>query len=430
MRYAVVGASAAGLAAAEGVLEVDPSAEVTLITEEPHGPYSRPLISYWLSGETPEAFFPLPSSVLDRVELRTEARVEAVDPQGRTLRLAGGGTLRYDRLLLATGVHPNPLGLPGEGAENVVSFYFRDDADRMDREIGRGARRALVLGGGLIGVKAAHALARRGVEVTVCIGSAHPLSQVVDARAGGLVGAALEAEGIDVRTGHRPVALEVRNGRVEAVRFEPPGTTLPCDLVVRAKGVAPRVELLQELGVGGPDGIPVDRHLRAPLPGVWAAGDVALAHDVAWGEPRPAAIWPRAVEQGRVAGRNMAGAAEPYGGSLATNALKVGDLYLVSAGVTRPPPGGGFRTMEAFEPSAGTYRKVVLRNDRIVGAIVAGPEGERGGPDRAGVLVWAIRRGLGLADLPFDPLRDPIDWSGFAFPTTTRHASEPQGEQP
>ncbi len=430
MRYVVVGASAAGLAAAEGVLEADPSAEVVLLTEEPHTPYSRPLISYWLAGEIRESALPLPSPVLDRVDLRPGIRVQAVDPRERTLDLAGGPALRYDRLLLATGVRPNPLGLPGEDAANVVSFYFRDDADRLDREIGRGARRALVLGGGLIGVKAAHSLARRGLEVSVCIGSAHPLSQVVDARAGDLVAAALEAEGIEVRTGHRPVALEVRDGRVHAVRFDPPGQTLPCDLVVRAKGVAPRRELLEPLGVGGREGIPVDRHLRTPLPHVWAAGDVALTHDVAWGEPRPAAIWPRAVEQGRLAGRNMAGAAEPYGGSLGMNALKVGDLFLVSAGVTRPPPGDGFRTLEVFDASARTYRKVVLRSDRIAGAIVAGPEQRRGGPDRAGVLVWAIRRGLGLADLPFDPLRDPIDWTGFAFSLTTRYGSEPQGDEP
>ncbi|WP_025323872.1 NAD(P)/FAD-dependent oxidoreductase [Deferrisoma camini] len=413
MRHVIVGASAAGLAAAEAVCSVDPSAEVTLLTEEPYSPYCRPLISYALAGEVPHTLYDLPFRCADRVRFRTSARVLRVDPEGKQVFLEEGDPLPYDRLLLATGAVPRPLGLAGEEAANVFGFRTRGDAEAIDREIRAGARTTLVLGGGLVGVKAAHALAARSLDVTLCIGSEAPLSRVVNPEAGRRVAEALEDEGVSVRTGYRPSALVGgEDGRVTAVRFDPPGEALPCDLVVRGKGVRPRAELAEALGIGGPAGIPVDGRLRTPAPDIWAAGDVARTFDVAWRAPRLNAIWPAAVEQGIVAGRNMAGGHEAYPGSLAMNSIKVGRLHLVSAGITRPPE-GPYAVREIWDP-AGGYRRVVLRDGVLVGAVVVGTDG-RPGPDRTGLLIAAIRRGARVADLPFDPLVDRISWSGFAF---------------
>ncbi len=412
MRYVIVGACAAGLAAAEAVCSVDPSAEVTLLTEEPYPPYSRPLISYALAREIPVTLYDLPPPSPGQVRVRTSTRAAGVDPERKEVVLEGGHSLSYDRLLLATGASSRPLDLAGEGSTNVLGFRTRSDAEVLDREIRGGARTALVLGGGLVGVKAAHALATRGLDVTLCIGSDAPLSQVVNPEAGRKVAEALEDEGVSVRTGYRPSALEGEGGRVTAVRFDPPGETLRCDLVVRGKGVRPRTELAEVLGFGDRDGIPVDARLRTPAPDIWAAGDVARTFDVAWQAPRVNAIWPAAVEQGALAGRNMAGSHETYPGSLAMNSVKVGHLHLVSAGITRPPD-GPYEVRDVWDPTAG-YRRVVLRDDVLVGAVVVGTDG-RPGPDRTGLLIAAIRRGARIGDLPFDPLADRISWSGFAF---------------
>jgi len=405
MRYVVVGASAAGLAAVEGVLDVDPGAQVLVLSDEPHVPYCRPLISYWLARETPEALFALPSPALERVELRTGTRVVSLDPTAKRLTLGGGAVVPFDRLCLATGATSRPVGLDGEDCANVFGFRTRGDAEALDAELARGAERAVVLGGGLVGVKAAHALAARGVATSLWATSGFLLSQAVDETAGRLVARALEAEGVRVHVGCRPVALRVEGGRVTGVRFDPPGHVEPCDLVVRGKGVTPRSELL---GAEAPEGIPADPTLQSPFPDIWVAGDAALTQDVAWNAPRLNAIWPAAVEQGRLAGRNMAGAREAYGGSLAMNSLRLGDLHLVSAGITRPPR-GPYRVLRAEDPSRGTYRKVVLRNGRLVGAVFAGDA------EQAGVVIAAIKGGSRLETLPFDPLERRLHWAAYAF---------------
>ncbi|MDW7709989.1 MAG: FAD-dependent oxidoreductase [Deferrisomatales bacterium] len=404
MRYVVVGASAAGLAAAEGIFEVDPGGEVLLLSEERQAPYCRPLISYWLAREAPASLFPLPSPALNRGELRAGVRAVHLDAGARRLTLAGGEVIPYDRLCLATGAAPKPLGLPGEEAPNVFSFRTRADAEAIEAELGRGAGRALVLGGGLVGVKAALSLAARGLETGLCVASGFPLSQSADETAGGLVTQALESRGVRVRLGCRPSALRVEGGRVTGIGFHSSDGVDPCDVVIRAKGVEPRGELLG----APPGGVAGDQELRTGTPGVWVAGDTALTHDLAWEEPRINAIWPAAVEQGRLAGRNMAGARESYPGSLAMNSLRVGDLHLVTAGITRPPL-GPYRALQEADASRGAYRKLVLREGRLVGAVFAGEA------EQAGLIVAAIRAGSRLEDLPFDPLDRRAHWGAYAF---------------
>lgn len=414
MRHVVVGASAAGLAAAESLLQTDPGAEVTLLSEEPHPPYCRPLISYWLARETPDDRFPLPSRSLEHVDLRTGTRAVSLDPERGRLRLDTGEELDYDRLCLATGAASRSLGLEGESLENVFGFRTWEDALRIDAELERGAERAAVLGGGLVGVKAALALAARGVETTLCVTSSHPLSQVVDLEAGGLVAAEIEAQGVRVRTGVRPVGFEERKNRATAVRFEGGDGDLTCDLVVRGKGVDPRTELVRGHIRDPAQGIPTDGELRTPLPNVWAAGDAARTFDVAVGHPRVNAIWPLAAEQGALAGRNMAGAGETYGGGVAMNAVKVGRLFLVSAGLVRDLDASCAEGVRR-NPATGEYRKVVTRRGILVGVLFLGVGDSGKLVAQTGLLVSAIRRAAPVGELPFDPLAGSLHWGAYAF---------------
>jgi NAD(P)H-nitrite reductase large subunit len=181
-----------------------------------------------------------------------------------------------------------------------------------------------------------------------------------------------------------------------------------CDLVVRGKGVDPRTELARGFDFDVDSGIPTDAELRTPLPDVWAVGDAALTFDVAHRRQRVNAIWPMAVEQGTVAGRNMAGARQTYEGSLAMNSVRVGELHVVSAGVTRPPD-GSYEVRTRGDGSRPGYRKIVLQDGILVGAIFAG------GADQAGLAVSAIRQGARLDELPYDPLDERIHWGRYAF---------------
>jgi NADPH-dependent 2,4-dienoyl-CoA reductase/sulfur reductase-like enzyme len=424
MKYVIVGASVAGLTAAESILLEDSSAEIVLLSDENRAPYCRPLISYWLSGETHDSLFPLPTGILDRVDFRPGCRVTGLEPAAKTVRLHTGETLRYDRLLLATGSNSKKIGLPGEDAENIYDFRTWDDAEAIDRAIRAGARRALVIGGGLVGVKAAHALAARGMETLLCVASSAPLSQVVDEEAGHLAAGALTDEGIAVHTGYEPEGLERSGKKVTGVRFTPSGVLEPCDLVVRGKGVSPRTELLQGTAVDARRGIPVDETMRTPLPDVWAAGDAVVCRDKIRGADRNNALWPVAEEQGRVAGLNMAGARESYAGSWARNSVRIGDLHLVSAGIVRPPTEADAEGSEGYEVSGGNlasgggFRKFVTRDGVLVGFVSVEPR--RRGPSTAGLFVAAVAAGQRLSDLPFDPFDPEPDWSRYVWPTLKR----------
>ncbi|HSH71039.1 MAG TPA: FAD/NAD(P)-binding oxidoreductase [Deferrisomatales bacterium] len=411
MRYVIVGASAAGLAAAEAIVARDTGAEVLLVSEEERPPYCRPLISYWLAGESPESLFPLPTDVLSKIEFRPGCRATHLDTRARELTLGGGERCGYDRLLIATGADSKDLGLDGEQAGNVFGFRTWGDAAAIDGVVRGGARRAIVLGGGLVGVKAAHALVARGVETLVCVASAGPLSQVADRDAGTLAAAALGEEGIDVRTGYVPAGFRLEAGKVTGVRFERPGTVEACDLVIRGKGVAPRVDLFDGTGVDTRGGIPVDDRLRTPVADVWAAGDVVRCRDLAWGQERSNAIWPVAVEQGRAAGLNMAGADVPYAGSVGRNSVRIGKLHMVSAGVLSPPP-EGYESRSRLLPRGMGYRKAVTRDGVLVGFISV--EREQRGPASAGLFVSAVLSGTRAADLPVDPLEPGPNWEAWA----------------
>jgi NADPH-dependent 2,4-dienoyl-CoA reductase/sulfur reductase-like enzyme len=397
------------LAAAEAILEVEPGAEIVLLSEEDRPPYARPLISYWLAGETPAELFPLPTQAIDRTDFRRGRRAVGLDAAARRLDLDDGASLSYDRLLLATGAAPRPLGLVGEGAPNVFGFRTWGDAEAIDAAIRAGARRAVVLGAGLVGVKASEALAARGLEVTLCASSPQPLSQVVDDEAGSLAAQALREEGIQVFTGWVPEGFEFRGARVSAVRFAPPGGTEDCDLVIRAKGVSSRAELAGE--AGGARGIPVDPTLRTALPRVWAAGDAARGADGVRGEPWSNALWPIAEGQGRAAGRAMAGCDERYEDNYARNSLRVGPLHLVSAGVLRPS-GEGFDARTRRFPG-GDYRKVVCREGCLVGFVSVSRDSRACGAD--GMVVAAVGRGARLDELPFSPLDPKAHWGNHVF---------------
>ncbi len=330
------------------------------------------------------------------VEARLGVEVTHVDPLGRTVRTAGGEELPFERLLIATGGSPIvPAGLDGAQAEGVFTFTTWDDAEAVQSYIRRGqVERAVVVGAGLIGIKVLEALVELGLHATVVELAERVLSSALDSTAAGLARRQLERAGVDVRLGTTVSRVESSGGAVSGVVLRD-GQKFECDMVILAIGVRPNTELAAGTAIEVDRGILVDRTMRTSVGGVYAAGDVAQAPDLLRGGRSCVPIFPDAYRQGLVAGRNMAGGRATYEGGLPMNSVDVFGLPTISVGLTCPPD-DHCETLSQLDREAVTYRKVVLRGNRVIGAVLVGDI------ERAGIITGLIRGRVdvsGLKDL-------------------------------
>ncbi|HHW15349.1 MAG TPA: NAD(P)/FAD-dependent oxidoreductase [Firmicutes bacterium] len=375
MRAVIVGNSAAGLAAAQAFRAAAPAAELLLVCGDAGPAYSRVLTSYYLAGRIPrEGLFLVDDHFYRQQQIQTlfGRQAAGLAPDEDVLLLEDGSRLEFDRLLVATGATPQRLSAPGAEGEGVFTLRTREDAEAI-RRAARGAERAVIAGGGMVALKAAEALHELGLAVTLVVSSPQLLSQMLDPVTADLVRRRLEAWGLAVLLGEDVAEIVREGGRLE-VRTSG-GRELPCDLVVAGKGVRPNVGWLAGSGVAVNRGVVVDAFLQTSRPGVWAAGDVAETWDLARGERRVNALWGNAVEQGRVAGLNLAspdGQAAAYPGSLAENSLHWGDLSVISVGQVNPPAGDSRYRIHERREGDRFYRRLVFREGRLVGAVLFG----------------------------------------------------------
>ncbi len=408
MRYVIIGNSAAAVGAIEAIRQHDAENPITVVADEPQHVYSRPLISYWLGGMTDEAhldYRPRDFYARHRVETMLGVEVTQVTPAEQSLTLAGGGTLAYDRLLIATGGRPFVPPVPGAALEGVFTFTRWDDAQRIARYIEKhGARSALVVGGGLIGLKTAEALMARALHVAIVELADRILSMTFDRTASKLAESLLRRAGAEVRVGQTVAEIAEKDGRVDHAVLQD-GERIACDLVVFAIGVRPNVGLIPpEAGIGVNRGILVDRHMQTSVPHVYAAGDCAEGYDLLLGANRPIAIWPNAYRQGAIAGCNMAGVEREYEGGFPMNSVEICGVPTISVGLTDPPEDDGYEVLERYDREAPAYKRLVLRDDRLVGAICIGHV------DRAGIYTGLIRDRANVA-----PFKDHLLAGNFGL---------------
>ncbi len=389
MRHVIVGNSAAAVGAVEAIRQHDRGSSITIISEEPHPAYSRPLISYLLAGIVDESrMYYRPDDFYQRHNVETLLGVEVtrVDTGEQTLTLAGGGQVRYDRLLIATGGKPFVPPLPGASLAGVYTFTTWQDARRIGRYIeDHVVQSALVVGGGLIGLKTTEAMIERGIAVTVVELADRILSTTFDRTASKMAESILRRHNVDVRTGITVEEIIGRGGRVDHAVLRD-GERVNCDLVIFAIGVRPNTSLIpQGAGIDIERGICVDRHMQTTAEHVYAAGDCVQAYDMLIDACRPIAIWPNAYRQGYIAGCNMAGVARRYDGSFPMNSIEVCGVPTISVGLTDPPAGEGYEILDKYERDALVYKKLVLHHNILVGAIFIGDI------DRAGIYTGLIR---------------------------------------
>jgi nitrite reductase (NADH) large subunit len=393
-RLVVIGNGMAGARTVEEILKRTDEFTITMFGEEPYGNYNRILLSNVLSGAEEEDGIFLNSLAWyaeNGIDLRAATRVERIDRFAKVVHADDGSTTPYDKLIIATG--STPFVPPIDGMRNpkrgfhqgVFTFRTIDDTRAMIR-YARDHERAVVIGGGLLGLEAARGLQQYGVEVTLVHAAGHLMNTQLDAQAGAILRTSVEKLGITVELGAMTTAVAGAD-RVEGVRFAD-GRTVPCDMVVVAAGIRPNTALAETSGLPVERAIVVDDQLRAlDEPDIYAVGECVQHRGATYGLVAP--LW----EQATVLADHLTGAnpAAAYHGSRTATKLKVAGVDVAAMGVTAPE-----RDDDEFvvfvEPKRGVYKSVVIRDDRLIGATLLGDV------SKAGFLMQAFDRGLPLPD--------------------------------
>ena len=372
MNAVIVGSGLAGTIAAKTLRELDPQVGIEILGEERHPYYPRPNLIEYLAGRLArERIFAFPEGWAEKqgIVLRLGAAAARIHSAERTVETAEGASVPYDVLLLATGARPLRPPIAGSDKKGVFVMRTLDDTEALIGLLREG-RRAVVLGGGLLGLEIARALRGRGPEVRVVEFFDRLLPRQLDAAAAAILKGQIERSGIVVQLG--AVAKEVLGEEsVRSLRFES-GEEVGADAVVIAAGIAPEIGLAKDAGLKVGRGIVVDDRMRTSADGIFAAGDAAEHAGRNYG------IIPAAFEQARVAAHNMLGLDMPYAGTVPYNTLKVAGLYVTSAGNILGE-GPGFESIVRSDPGTGLYKKIVLQEGRLVGAIWMGTK--KGAPE-------------------------------------------------
>jgi NAD(P)H-nitrite reductase large subunit len=373
-KYLIVGSSAAGMAAANTIRGHDPRASITVLTDETDKPYFRPMIPFVISGKkraqdmAMQGYGPY---VGKDILVETNSRVVCVDTDLSIVSLENTRTLTYEKILFATGSRPFiPPDIKGIESKGVFALrtlsHARDMSSRADD-----TQHAVLLGGGLLNLKAAFALLDRGIKVTLVVYSTEVLSQLMDPEDAVLIRKALDNAGLEIKT--RAAAVEILSDQsgVKGVVLDD-NTTLACQMVCIGKGVRPNVEFLENSKIKLEKGIVADIHTACSQPNTFTAGDVAVTHDPISKEPVMTALWTNAVEMGRCAGLNMAGLPTAYSGTFGIlNATQIANMPFVSMGMVHTKAQDcEIHKNETYE----SYRKMVFSPDgsRLIGMVLVG----------------------------------------------------------
>jgi nitrite reductase (NADH) large subunit len=359
----VVGAGIAGISAAEAIRGASPLAEITLIASEAPPPYYRLNLTRYLAGEIETDALPLHPSAWypeNRIDLLAGARTESLDLAGRRVVVSGHAVIPFDRLVLAMGAHPFIPPIQGADRDGVVTLRTTEDAERILAVALRGDP-VVIIGGGVLGLETAGALARRGAGVTLLEGHEWLMPRQLDREAGGLLERHIAAMGIRLEKSAK--TREISGApRVEKIILAD-GRAIAARLVVMATGVRPNTHLARRAGLDVNQGIVVNNHMMTSAADVYAAGDVAEHNGVLYG------TWAASQYQGSIAGMNASGLSTLYGGQPRSNTLKVLGLDLLSIGSIEPADGS---FVVVTEKSENSYLRFVLHDGLLVGAILFG----------------------------------------------------------
>lgn len=369
MKYVIIGASAAGLAAAEAVRKYDAQGTVTMLTEEEYMPYSRPSISYYLKGKVKESNMTLRRPAFykeKKIDVVTSSKVTAIDTEKKIVK-AGRKNYPYDKLCLCTGSKPFVPAMDNvEGKANALTFLDLK-ATKAVKTLANDTTRAVVIGAGLIGMKAAEGLVKICKSVDVVELAPRVLPSILDAKSAKQVKKHLENNGIRFHLENTVVKASSKGKQITAVTLKD-GKKLPCDLLILAVGVRPQTELAEKTGLEVNRGIITDiQTMQTSNPDIYAAGDCCVSTDMLDGSKKIIALWPNAVQQGNVAGAQMAGADVTVGGTYSVNAIDFFGLRICTCGLINAQ---GEQYSDKIRQDGDVYKRLVFEGDKLVGYVL------------------------------------------------------------
>jgi len=307
--FIIVGGGMAGAIAAETLREEGFDGSITLLSQEPNLPYERPPLSkdYLQGNADRDSIFVHAESwyAEHAVELTLGGAVTSLDPAARTVATATGTQLRYDKLLLATGSKPRRLDLPGADLDGVYYLRNVEDSERIKIEFNR-AKRAVIIGGGWIGLETAAAARAAGLDVTILVSGDMPLQHVLGPEVAPIFAELHRSHNVDLRYRTTATGLIGRHGTATGV-FLSDGTRIDADMIIAGIGAIPRLELAAAAGLKIDNGIVVDEHLRTSDPDIFAAGDIARAYNPRLERHTRVEHWANARRQGAVVAKSMLG---------------------------------------------------------------------------------------------------------------------------
>lgn len=396
-RYVIIGNGVAAAGCIEGIRSVDKAGEITVISEEKHDVYCRPLISYYLEKKTdlermryrdPDFYHRMGCKVL------YGCKATHIYKERREIELNDGSVLPYDALCLATG--SSAFVPPMEGLDSVAlkfTFITLDDALALERAVDETSR-VLIVGAGLIGLKCAEGLCERAASITVCDLADRVLSSILDGECAAMMQQKLEDHGISFLLGDSVSRFEGKKAQMKS------GASVDFDVLVLAVGVRPNIGLLEEIGGDINRGILVNKRMETSILGIYAAGDCTEAEDVSSGQKKVLAILPSAVMQGNTAGANMAGGSVIFDKGIPMNAIGFFGLHAMTA--------GSYEGEMVEEKTERSIRRLFTKDDLLKGFILIGCE------ERAGIYTAMIREKTPLSSVNFDLLKSKATTAAFS----------------
>ncbi|AGK60049.1 hypothetical protein Asulf_00013 [Archaeoglobus sulfaticallidus PM70-1] len=393
----VIGNSAGGIGCIEAIRSRNRDLTIAVISEEEYHTYSKALIPYYLSGRiSREKMYYRPPDFYEKMDVTPilGKRAVSINVSEKKVILDSGEEIEYGKLLIATGGKPFIPQMEGfdPKLENAFSFVTMDDALGIEKEL-EDAKKAVILGGGVIGLMAAEVLAEKGLEVHVIELADRVLAPVVDERTSEIVQRVFDEHGVSIHTGLTIKKVNSSNNRVYSVTLTD-GREIECDLMIVAVGVVPNIDLVRDSEIEVNRGIVVNRKMETSAKDVYACGDCAEVYDFMIDDRRLLPLWPNAYYGGRVAGLNIAGGSAEFEGT-SMNAMHFFDVYIINAGLNitdEIAEKEGYEVLIRFDPERKVYRRIAIKDGLIKGIVLVGKV------DRAGIYLNLMKRKIDVTE--------------------------------
>jgi NAD(P)H-nitrite reductase large subunit len=393
LKYVIIGNSTAAVGAVTGIRKIDADGEIVIISKEKYLAYSRPSISSLLAGKITMEKMPYRKENFykdNNVKVMLEKEVVSIDTKGKKIKLDDKKAETYDRLLIATGGKPFVPPIKGLTKDDTLTFTTLDDSLRL-KELSGKLKSVVIIGGGLIGLKAAEGLIKTGIDVTVVELAPRVLSTAFDNVTSKIIQDAFIKKGVKVITGDTVSEVTKKSGKITGVNLKS-GNKLKCAAVVVAIGVVPNTDIVKDGNIKIKRGLVIDDNMMTSAKNVYAAGDVTEGYDMILDAKRVLPIWTNAFVQGKVAGINMAGRKLSFKKLLPMNSITFCDIPIISMGLTEPLDGKGYKVLERNDLRNKVHKRLILKDNVIVGGCFVT------NIDRTGIFTGLIKDKVDVSD--------------------------------